>query len=266
MPIWGKILGALLGWGMAGPMGLVLGVIAGHFFDKGLSGHLAIEREAAKVKGIFFKTTFMIMGYIAKADGRVSEEDIAMARHLMVHLHLTPIQTKEAMRCFYIGKAPDFEWEEQMQTFIQYCGYHPQLVRLFIEMQLQAAFAEGVASPKKRYILERLCHLLHVPSSLLEQLEKRFHAERRYEEARQQRQYRAPSPREGAQYAYELLGISPTATDQEVKRAYRKLMSQHHPDKWAAKGLPESMIKMTTEKAQTIRKAYEQICALRGMK
>ena len=67
------------------------------------------------------------------------------------------------------------------------------------------------------------------------------------------------------QDAYLLLGISASVSNAEVKRAYRKLMSQHHPDKLIAKGLPEEMLKLATEKTQNIKAAYESICAARGM-
>jgi DnaJ like chaperone protein len=66
--------------------------------------------------------------------------------------------------------------------------------------------------------------------------------------------------------AYDVLGIDRTASDAEVKKAYRRLMNQHHPDKLIAKGLPEEMIRIATEKTQQIKQAYEQIKTDRGMK
>ncbi len=59
--------------------------------------------------------------------------------------------------------------------------------------------------------------------------------------------------------AYDLLGVKASDSDTEIKKAYRRLMSQHHPDKLVSKGLPEEMIKLATEKTQQIKKAYEQI-------
>ena len=65
-------------------------------------------------------------------------------------------------------------------------------------------------------------------------------------------------------HAYAILEVSPTSSKQDVKRAYRRLMSKNHPDKLIAKGLPESMIKIANEKTQAISKAYEQICESKG--
>ena len=64
--------------------------------------------------------------------------------------------------------------------------------------------------------------------------------------------------------AYQLLGIDKNADKNATKRAYRKLMSQHHPDKLVAKGLPPEMIKIATEKTQSIKAAYELVKDRRG--
>jgi len=66
--------------------------------------------------------------------------------------------------------------------------------------------------------------------------------------------------------AYSMLGVKSDATDGEVKKSYRKLMSQHHPDKLVSRGLPEEMIKLATEKTVEIKAAYEQIKKERNIK
>ncbi|KZZ15482.1 hypothetical protein A3751_17250 [Oleiphilus sp. HI0080] len=66
--------------------------------------------------------------------------------------------------------------------------------------------------------------------------------------------------------AYDVLGLEKECSDQELKRAYRRLMSQHHPDKLVAKGLPEEMMKLATEKTQQIKEAYELVKRNRNIK
>ncbi len=219
------------------------------------------------------------MGYIAKADGRVSEREIEMARNVMAHLHLTSEQKLMAIEYFNMGKANHFDWEAKLDEFLKHCGGHQQLMQLFVEIQLQAAFVDGMHDRAKRQVLERLCEKLHVPPVLLAQMESRFYAEQRFEqqthyhEHYQERQRYQEEPKQQSYYppnesqsAYAVLGVSAQASNQEIKKAYRKLMSQHHPDKLVSKGLPEEMIKLATEKVQKIQKAYEYICQLRGIK
>jgi len=259
---------------MGGPWGAILGFAAGYYFDNGMKSQGFVSSDVTLAKKVFFKTTFMIMGYIAKADGRVSEREIEMARNVMAHLHLTPEQRMMAIEYFNMGKANDFNSEPKLDEFLKYCGGHQQLMQLFVEIQLQAAFVDGMKDPAKRQVLERLCEKLHVPPVLLSQIEMRFYAEQRFEQQTHSHQKQRERQTHNTTYysendpqsAYNILGVTTKASNQEIKKAYRKLMSQHHPDKLVSKGLPEEMIKLATEKVQTIQKAYEYICQLRGIK
>lgn len=254
----GKILGAAFGSLLAGPLGLVLGVLVGHFFDKGLRLNQFVSvSDISTAKKVFFKTTFLMMGYIAKTDGRVSEREIEMARTVMAHLHLSPSQKKMAIQFFNQGKAPDFDWQPVIERLIENCADHPQLMQMFIEIQLQAAFVDGIKSPSKRKVLARLCYKLNVPPSLLLQIEAQCHAEQAYQQK--------SVVQDELANAYTLLGITTQASAQQIKKAYRLKISQHHPDKLVAKGMSEAMIKISTEKTQKIQKAYEIICQARGI-
>lgn len=259
MYIYGKIIGGAIG-SLLGPWGFILGVAIGHMFDKGLKLNEQFFAPDPKLaKRVFFKTTFMIMGYIAKSDGRVSDREIQAARNVMLRLKLSPEQRMMAIQYFNQGKAPQFNWMAIMDNFLRNCGYNPQLMQLFVEIQLQAALVDGLDNKEKRHVLERLCDKLNIPRSVLPQMESHFKAERVFEEPRR-------SPLDELSLSYAILGITDKATPQEIKKAYRQLMSQHHPDKLAAKGIPENMLKLATEKTQRIQKAYEIIQKARGMK
>jgi len=269
--IFGKIFGALFGAIIAGPVGFLIGLGIGHIFDRSLKMTMHSASDSSFAQKVFFSTTFEMMGYIAKADGRVSEQEIAMARNVMANLQLDREQRMKAIQYFNLGKSPQFNWDTTMDHFIKNCGQHPQLVQLFVEIQLQGAFVDGIQYQYKRHIIERLCEKLGIPGAVLAHMEARFYAEQAFRQSRQRRQertYQAPPPRparDELMIAYGVLGVTSTATAQEVKKAYRKLMSQHHPDKLVSKGLPEEMIKVATEKTQNIQRAYELICDARGI-
>lgn len=261
MYIYGKLVGGFLG-ALFGPWGFIFGVIVGHMFDKGLRLNLEFfEPDPNIARQVFFKTTFMIMGYIAKSDGRVSEREIQAARNAMVQLRLRPEQRMAAIQYFNEGKSTLFNWMAIMDNFLRNCGNNPQLVQLFVEMQLKAAFVDGLDNPQKRHLLELLCDKLNIPRSVLPQMESHYQAESVFREPPRRR-----SPPDELTVSYGILGVERAATDQEVKKAYRQLMNQHHPDKLAAKGLPEAMLKMATEKTQRIQKAYAIICESRGIR
>jgi len=263
MFIYGKIIGALLGALMAGPIGLILGAFLGHFFDKGLAlNQRFLSPDVELAKKVFFKTTFMIMGYIAKADGRVSENEIQMARDVMAELHIRGEQKMKAIEYFNLGKSAQFHWDEVMDNFAHNCGYHPQLIQLFIEIQLKAAFVDGIEHSQKQRVLEQICQKLNISPLILSQIESQFYAQRRH--------YQAPPPQykkvDELAAAYQLLNVTAQSNPSQIKKAYRVMISQNHPDKLVSKGLPDEMIKVATEKTQRIQKAYELICRARGIK
>lgn len=259
---WGKLIGGALGFVIGGPIGALIGVVIGHGFDdkQGLDWQ-DTGAGAERVQTVFFTATFSVMGHIAKADGRVSEHEIQMARAVMAHMNLSEAQTEAAIRLFNEGKRADFPLDAVMQQFRQECQRRLNLLRMFLEIQLQAAMADGEINPAERQALERICAHLGISPYDLQQLEALIRM--------QQRRGRAQPPRaraDGVAEAYRVLGVERGANDAEIKKAYRRLMSRHHPDKLAAKGLPEEMMRVAQEKAQEITKAYDIVKEARGIK
>jgi DnaJ like chaperone protein len=269
MSIWGKIIGGLCGLMLGGPFGLVLGVIIGHIFDRGLAQHrqgwqfnTGNQSEAQRV---FFNATFLVMGHLSKADGRVSEAEIRAARAVMDRMGLNEKLRQQAMELFARGKQTDFNLDQTLQELLQTSHHNKILLRLFLELQMSVANADGL-SPAKQRILQYISQRLGFAPLNFAFFEDIFRQYYQQQQGSQQQGYRpvsrhAPSLNE----AYGVLNIPESSTDENVKKAYRRLMSQHHPDKLVSKGLPEEMLKLATEKTQNIKAAYERICAARGM-
>ncbi len=273
MKIWGKIIGGICGYLLAGYFGLFLGILIGHLFDRGL--HIQWQRwpfhpgGAAQGQQAFFNATFLVMGHIAKADGRVSEIEIKAARSVMDRMVLNEAQRQRAAELFSEGKKPEFNLEHTLNELIQACHGNKVLLRFFLELQGQTAMAEGHLSQAKQQILQKISKRLGFAPLNFVFFEDFFNYKPNYQQGYQgyQRQtHHAPNSRTQLSDAYKTLGVAVTATDVEVKRAYRRLMSQHHPDKLISKGLPEEMLKLATEKTQAIQAAYEKVCVARGMK
>jgi DnaJ like chaperone protein len=254
----GKAIGGLLGFAVAGPIGSMLGVLVGHQFDEGLlSGRLgsAAGRSSLRIQQLFFQATFEVMGHLAKIDGRVSEEEIRVARRIMHGMKLTPEAVQEAIGHFTRGKSPSFPLQQRLLELRALIGSRRDLARAFMDIQIQAAVGAGEIDGAKRRLLMQAADILGIDRAELARLEEL--ARGRAGSGRNQMPLEA---------AYRVLGISSGASDGEVKTAYRRLMNQHHPDKLVSRGLPESMIDVAEQKTHEIRAAYERIKTHRSFK
>jgi len=253
----GKVVGGAFGFLLGGPLGAILGASVGHQFDGGLHGVQVDEQlnpgDQHRVQMAFFTATFSVMGHIAKADGRVTTAEINLAKRIMSELALTEEMRTAAINLFEQGKDSNFPLYGVLDQFRRECHRRTHLIRMFLEIQIQAAYADGVLDQAEETVLRKICTHLGISRFEYESIKLQFQAQQRFYGQTQHK------PAEMLDDAYAVLGVSTSATDAEVKKAYRRLMSQHHPDKLVAKGLPEEMMTIAKEKTQKIRKAYEVV-------
>jgi len=269
MSWWGKVLGGGVGFVLGGPLGALIGAAVGHGFDRGIA---SLDDPAAigsdgdgreRTQTAFFTATFSVMGHIAKADGRVSPNEIRVASSVMDQMQLSASLKKLAQHLFTEGKSQNFPLDDVIDQFRRECRENRNLHRMFMEIQLHAAYADGGIDPNVRSILSYVARRLGFSESQLAQMEAMVQAGLNY--------WRHQDASSGAgthsptlEDAYAILNITPGSSDQEVKTAYRRLMSVHHPDKLVARGMPEEMTRMATEKTQEIKVAYDRIREARG--
>jgi DnaJ like chaperone protein len=274
----GKAIGGALGLATMGPWGAVLGALIGHQFDTGGSfgALLGGGADPARVNALFFPTTFRVMGHIAKADGRVSEQEIASARSVMHALRLNPAQMLSAMGYFNEGKQSAFDLDAALRQLRGAIAPHPELANFFIEIQLQSALAGDGLTELPRARLRRAALLLGLGQAQFARLESIL----RWSHsgggagagsgagagARAGASTGRVNGEERIAQAYTLLEAAPSMSDEQIVKAYRRQMSRHHPDKLQANGLPDSMLERAKERTQQIQMAYEAIRARRGMR
>jgi DnaJ like chaperone protein len=274
MSITGKLVGAIIGLLLfRSPWGAIIGLILGHFYDQSV---VSVRRTGGgagvlEIGERFFTATFEVMGHVAKADGRVSEAEIAAARKVMAELRLNGAQIHAAIAHFSRGKSPDFDLQTTMQEFAEACANRPDLVRVFLEVQVRACL-EGVdMQGPGAMAIQKVADLLEVSRIELAHMVQvlRFRRDQFEAGARNGNGNRSGGqapPRSGMQLsaAYQILEVDPKATDEEVARAYRRQLSKHHPDKLKANGLPDSMLEHAKQRTQQIIEAYELIKSTRG--
>lgn len=255
MAWWGKALGGAFGFMIGGPLGALMGIAFGHSFDRGLNKLDSPEfhAEQERTQAAFFTATFSVMGYIAKADGHVTRDEIQLAEAVMDRLGLNAQMRDSAKKLFNEGKASNFPIGEVMDQFRRETHRRTTLIQMFLEIQLQAAYADGVMHPAEREALVDICRHLGIAVAQLNRLEEMLRA------GFGRAGYDTAAAETSLEDAYHLLGLDESTSDAELKKTYRRLMSQHHPDKLVAKGLPEEMVQDATEKTQQIKAAYELI-------
>ena len=266
MRIWiGKLLGLFFGGLAGGWVGAIIGFVIGNWFDRAMMrgqlggfrvGGAAHRAHQQMVHAAFFRSAFVVMGHVCKADGRVTQAEIKVAEQFMARMDLNATQRQEAMIYFRAGRDGEADLEQTLREFKRYCRGHLQLVRLFLEMQIQAALADGDFGEAERSVLRRIAIGLGLSAADYARLETMMGAQAANQKGGESELTKA----------YDTLGVKPDATDAEIKRAWRKLMSEHHPDKLVAKGLPEEMMRIAQERAQDIQTAYDTIKQARGMR
>ena len=261
------LLGGTFGFLIGGPIGAVLGAALGRSFGRAVGRLEGVERLEAggapdgfgepgvssreRAQLAFFTAAFGVMGQVAKADGRVSPDEIRLANRVMDELGLDPEQRRAARAIFNQGKSSRFPLDDVLDQLRSECGRATNVLRMFLEVQLQAAWADGGVHPEERRLLLHVAERLGFSRAVYVELERMVGASLRGQAG--------PSLED----SYAALGVSPDASDADVKRAYRRLMSRHHPDKLAAKGLPDEMMRAATERTQQIKAAWDRVQSAR---
>jgi len=265
--ILGKIIGFLVGLLFFHSIPFaVLGLLIGHAFD---SGALRIFTRGSEPYG-FIEPLFALLGAVAKTDGRVSESEIAVVEKLMIRLNLDPLWRRRAIDGFNLGKAPGYDPNIAIGKLRAWCALRRNYVMPLVDMVAETALAEGAPSPEKMNLMRRLAWSLHVSELQLMALlaMKGFVWNAGAGRARSQSQdgngWRGPARAPSGPDPYTVLGVARDADERTIKRAYRKLISQYHPDRLA--GAPEELRRRAEARATEINAAWERIQSERAFK
>ncbi|MCC5880229.1 MAG: co-chaperone DjlA [Idiomarina sp.] len=290
--MWGKIIGTVLGFMVARIPGAILGFVIGYWFDtsyaqqlrQGGFSSLFKDPDLDTSKATFFFAMFATMGHLAKSKGRVTETDIEQAQQLMQSLELKGETRREAQQAFREGKDPAFPLEATLKRFRQDSQGRHDLLQLFMEQLVHAALNDRKLERSEYDVLLRASRALGFNKFQLDKWLLMAGASARFqqssqrqqhssgthysshEQQRQRQQYQRQNEQSALDDAYQSLGVKASVADDELKKVYRKLMREHHPDKLAAQGLPEQMLKTATRRSQDIQSAYDRIKRARGLR
>lgn len=262
---WGKIIGTLAGLATMKPVFALVGLFLGHQFDRGFATRAASWRRSdenpAQVSPAFVRTLFETMGHLAKVDGRVSEDEIRAARSIMHRLGLGPDDVQRAIRSFNLGKAPGYPMLERARELARRDARRAETRTLFIRLLLEVALAKNRLTRQERAAIWSLCRELGVGRVELAQLEAMLRAQQGF---RRSPAGDADSAR--VRDAYRTLGVTRSASNDDIKKAYRRLMNRSHPDKIAADNPGAEVIAEAERRTREVKHAYELLKARRAIR
>ncbi len=258
---WGKVVGTVAGLAV-GPWGALAGLVLGHQFDRGYARYadrLKVTR-LEDLPGPYVRALFRTMGYLAKVDGRVSEEEIRAARMLMHRLGLDPAETRAAMDWFASGKEPSFPLHDVLRELRRDTRNRVELRGLFVQWLLEVALSKGAIHRRERAALWIICSELDIGRVELAQLEAMLRAQRGFRKS-------AAGSADAARLAraYEILGVNGSSSNAEIKQAYRRLMNRNHPDKVAGSGDAAALL-VAQQRTREIRSAWDMLKARRSIR
>ncbi|MGJ8619869.1 MAG: co-chaperone DjlA [Methylophilaceae bacterium] len=255
-----KIIIALAGYYFFGFFGALIGYFIGSSIDRaknyGVGGMNPFGADQRKA--VFFETVFVLMGKLAKADGLITKDEIDHVEIFIKKMGMTTAHREQAIAQFKRGSAEDFDIKETLDTFMTACGQTLNLKQMLMVYSIVMALADGKLDNAELALLEKIALHLGYNKAAFQQLLDMVLNQAHFATGQ-------PASATALADAYKALGVTEKNTNQEIKRAYRKLMSQYHPDKLIGQGLPEDMIAVATEQAKEIQVAYDLIKESRGI-
>jgi DnaJ like chaperone protein len=246
------ILLALIGLAIGGSWGLLAGGVLGWWLGRRIKRRLNIARM--RIQEGFLESIFSVMGCLCQADGKVTDGELSLAEKLFDQMHLQGEQRARARAAFERGRADDFNLDAELAAVNRLTQRQPILRQVFLQVQLTAIAADGVLHPAEHEMILRVARGVGCSEAEVQQIEAMLHGAAANSQG---------SSEEALKDAYQVLGVSEEASDADIKKAYRRLMSQNHPDKLAGKGLPDSMREVAQARTSEIGNAYERIRSAR---
>lgn len=244
MAKYGKWLAGGLGWVLGGPIGGIMGFVAGSLFDTAAtddsSGQSPVYLQQSTTSGDFGISLLILSAAVMKADGKVLKSELDFVRNFFTQqFGIAESQQRMLMLREILKK------EYSLQEVCMQIRYNMQLpLRLqLLHYLFGISLADGVAAPSEVEVIRKIASYLNISQQDFESIKAMFVKD--------------------TKSAYRVLEITPDASDEEVKKAYRKMAIKYHPDK--VSNLGEDIMKAANEKFQQLNAAYEAIKKERGM-
>lgn len=249
-----KLIGAFIGFYLYGIVGAFIGFFLGSFIERysayGIGGVNPLS--SGQRQTVFLETVFILMGKLAKADGHISKDEIAYVEQFIQKMGMSDAHRRQGIALFKRGAVPNFDFAPTINQFLAVCGHTHNLKQMLLVYLIVIAVSDGRIDAAEEHLMTDIARHLGYDQVAFKHLLEMVLNQSHFAGG----QVNSTTTLDDA---YKALGVSKESTDQEVKRAYRKLISQYHPDKLMGQGVPEDMIKVATEQAKEVQLAYDLI-------
>jgi DnaJ like chaperone protein len=263
LSIWGKIVGGTAGFAIGGPLGAVIGAVAGHAFDhyraeqgrRGLGTKTRDEpplfyEDPAETRRIAFATAVIALAAkLAKADGRVTPDEIQAFRRVF---QIEDDEVGDVARIYNQAKASTEGFEAYARQIAMLFQRDRYLLEQLLIGLFDVARADGELNRAELDFLRRVAAIFGFDQAAFDEIHRRFVASGRR--------------MSGADDAYAVLGLSRDASEAEIRKTYRQLVREHHPDRLVAKGLPAEFVTHANQTLADINVAYDRIAKERKLR
>ena len=244
---------------------LIVLLLVGYQFYKGFrSSRNAFEKQGEVISGVsddFVRALFGCMGHLAKSDGRVSEDEIRAARLIMHRLSLSPAQVRRAIHWFDDGKRPGFPLVQTVREARRVSARSAARRTLFLRLLLEVVLAKPRLRKRERATIWRICTELDIGRVELAQLEAMIRAQKGFKKSPE-----GSADAARVRDAYQALGVGPDASNDDIKKAYRRLMNRNHPDKIVGENPDAAVVAEAERRTREVRSAYEMLKARRSIR
>ena len=257
MPLFGKIVGGTIGLILGGPLGAVAGMAFGHLSDKmreaGGTRQQSFYSRAydqrlnytQRANMTFFVGCFSMLAKLAQADGSITDAEVRSVEDFMTRdLRLDPLSRQSAIQIFNSAQRSGESFGSFAAQFYNQFRSNPQILDMMIDILIRVAATDGGMKKSEEDLILEAVRIFHFNETKYATIKQR---------------YGVVTDRN-----YAVLEVSPRASNDDIKKAYRRLVSEYHPDKIASKGVPEEFMQYASDKFREIQAAYEAIRKERG--
>lgn len=237
-------MGGAVGFVLGGPLGAVAGAALANILGRRVARMTRASAGAKstsfnETQGAYFVTFFTLLGKFAKIDGRVSVEEGEQLLQFLDEMKIPPQPREFAISLFNEGKDSQYRIEELAEHFYRLVPQRPDIHTTMLEMLYRMAAADKELHPAEERELHRIAQIFHIAASQQQQLRNRYFL--------QEEKY------------YAVLGVSPHASEEELRNAYRQKVKEFHPDRIMSHGLPPEFSQFAARRFREIQEAWEVV-------